>query len=79
MVMRVFVAGGNGVVGLVPQLVARGHEVTATATGRGKLGMLERLGEQPRVFRTGFLLVLCHFLAVQPSVVHFLRRTVSES
>jgi nucleoside-diphosphate-sugar epimerase len=46
MVMRVFVAGGTGVVGrrLVPQLVARGHEVTATATGRGKLGMLERLG-----------------------------------
>ncbi|MGW3513583.1 NAD-dependent epimerase/dehydratase family protein [Streptomyces sp. NPDC000994] len=32
MVMRVFVAGGTGVLGrrLVPQLVARGHEVTAT-------------------------------------------------
>jgi hypothetical protein len=32
-VMRVFVAGGTGVVGrrLVPQLVARGHHVTATA------------------------------------------------
>jgi hypothetical protein len=38
-----------------------------------------QLIEQPRVFRTGFLLVLCHFLAVQPSVVHFLRRAVSES
>jgi hypothetical protein len=35
--------------------------------------------EQPRVFRTGFLLVLCYFLAVQPSVVNFLRRAVSES
>ena len=44
--MRVFVAGGTGVVGrrLVPQLVARRHEVTATATGPGKLGMLEQLG-----------------------------------
>src|SRR5512133_3436080 len=35
--------------------------------------------EQPRVFRTGFLLVLCYFLAVQPSVVSFLRCAVSES
>src|SRR5258708_21459841 len=44
--MRVFVAGGTGVVGrrLVPQLVARGHQVTATATGAGKLGLLEQLG-----------------------------------
>ena len=34
MLMRVFVAGGTGVVGrrLVPQLVARGRQVTATAT-----------------------------------------------
>jgi nucleoside-diphosphate-sugar epimerase len=34
MVMRVFVAGGTGVMGrrLVPQLVARGHQVTATTT-----------------------------------------------
>src|SRR5215210_7841546 len=33
MVMRVFVAGGTGVMGrrLVPQLVARGHQVTAIA------------------------------------------------
>jgi nucleoside-diphosphate-sugar epimerase len=46
--MRVFVAGGTGVVGrrLVPQLVARGHQVTATATGPGKLGMLEQLGAE---------------------------------
>ena len=34
--------------------------------------------EQPRVFRTGFLLVLCYFLAVQPSVVNFLRCAVSK-
>ena len=44
--MRVFVAGGTGVVGrrLVPQLVARGHQVTATTTSPGKLGLLEQLG-----------------------------------
>ena len=37
--MRVFVAGGSGVIGriLVPQLVARGHEVTATTTSAGKV------------------------------------------
>jgi nucleoside-diphosphate-sugar epimerase len=46
MVVRVFVAGGSGAVGrrLVPQLVARGHQVTATATGPAKLSVLERLG-----------------------------------
>jgi nucleoside-diphosphate-sugar epimerase len=46
MVVRVFVAGGTGVIGrrLVPQLVARGHQVTATATSAAKLGLLERLG-----------------------------------
>jgi len=48
MLMRVFVAGGTGVVGrrLVPQLVARGHQVTATTTDPGKLGLLERLGAE---------------------------------
>ena len=46
MVVRVFVAGGTGVVGrrLVPQLVARGHQVTATTTNAAKLGLLEQLG-----------------------------------
>lgn len=46
--MRVFVAGGSGVIGrrLVPQLVARGHQVTATTTTAGKLGLLERLGAE---------------------------------
>ena len=44
--MRVFVAGGAGVLGrrLVPQLVTRGHQVTATTTNAGKLSVLERLG-----------------------------------
>src|SRR5579863_4667342 len=46
MAMRVFVAGGSGAVGLrlVPQLRARGHQVTATATSPGKLSLLEQLG-----------------------------------
>src|SRR3954452_10815590 len=44
--MRVFVAGGSGVLGrrLVPQLVAGGHEVTATTTSKAKLGLLAQLG-----------------------------------
>jgi nucleoside-diphosphate-sugar epimerase len=44
--MRVFVAGGTGAIGrrLVPHLVARGHQVTATATGPEKLGLLAQLG-----------------------------------
>jgi nucleoside-diphosphate-sugar epimerase len=46
MVMRVFVAGGTGVLGrrLVPQLVARGYQVTATTTSAAKLGLLAQLG-----------------------------------
>ena len=44
--MRVFVAGGTGVLGrqLVPQLVARGHQVTASTTTAAKLGLLSELG-----------------------------------
>ncbi|MEV0172960.1 NAD(P)-dependent oxidoreductase [Streptomyces sp. NPDC050803] len=46
--MRVFVAGGSGVLGrrLVPQLVARGHQVTATTTDPGKLELLRQLGAE---------------------------------
>jgi nucleoside-diphosphate-sugar epimerase len=46
--MRVFVAGGTGVIGrrLVPQLVARGHQVTATTTSPAKLALLEELGAE---------------------------------
>ncbi|WP_235503585.1 NAD-dependent epimerase/dehydratase family protein [Aeromicrobium sp. Root344] len=46
MTMRVFVAGGAGVLGrrLVPQLVARGHDVTATTTSAAKLDFLDQLG-----------------------------------
>jgi nucleoside-diphosphate-sugar epimerase len=51
MVMRVLVAGGTGVVGrrLVPQLVARGHQVTATTTNPARLDLLEQLGAQGAV------------------------------
>jgi nucleoside-diphosphate-sugar epimerase len=44
--VRVLVAGGTGVLGrrLVPQLVARGHRVTATTTSPARLGLVEQLG-----------------------------------
>ena len=44
--MRVFVAGGAGVIGqrLVPELVARGHQVTATTSKAGRVASLERMG-----------------------------------
>jgi nucleoside-diphosphate-sugar epimerase len=46
--MRVFVAGGTGVIGrrLVPQLVARGHQVTVTTTSAAKLGLAAQLGAE---------------------------------
>ena len=46
--MRIFVAGGTGVIGrrLVPQLVARGHDVIATVTDPNKRADVERLGAQ---------------------------------
>ena len=46
-IVRVFVAGGRGVVAprLVPQLVARGYQVTATTTSRDELDRLTRMGE----------------------------------
>lgn len=44
--MRIFVAGGTGVVGklLVPRLVARGHEVTATTTRAARIPLIESMG-----------------------------------
>jgi len=46
--MRILVAGGAGVIGrrLVPQLVARGHDVIATVTQPNKRADVERLGAQ---------------------------------
>jgi nucleoside-diphosphate-sugar epimerase len=49
--MRVFLAGGTGAIGkrLVPQLVARGHQVTATTSTPAKVGLLRELGADPVV------------------------------
>ena len=49
--MKVFVAGGTGVIGrrLLPQLVAAGHEVTATTRRPEKAELLRSLGATPVV------------------------------
>ena len=49
--MRVFVAGAAGAIGrqLLPQLVAQGHQVTATTRSPGKLDLLRGLGAEPVV------------------------------
>jgi 2-alkyl-3-oxoalkanoate reductase len=47
--MKIFVAGASGVIGtwLVPQLVARGHEVVGTTRSAAKSGALRALGAEP--------------------------------
>jgi nucleoside-diphosphate-sugar epimerase len=49
--MRVFVAGGTGVIGrfLVPGLIAAGHEVTASTRSSAKVGQLATTGATPVV------------------------------
>lgn len=49
MTMRVFVAGASGAIGarLVPQLIARGHEVVGTFHTAGKAGQVRALGAEP--------------------------------
>jgi nucleoside-diphosphate-sugar epimerase len=49
--MRVLVTGGSGVIGrgVLAALVARGHQVDATTTDPGKLGLLQRLGAEGHV------------------------------
>lgn len=49
--MRVFLAGASGAIGrrLVPQLIERGHQVTATTRSRGKVDELRALGAEPAV------------------------------
>jgi nucleoside-diphosphate-sugar epimerase len=49
--MRVFLAGGSGVIGrrLVPQLVAAGHQVTATTRRPEKAELVSSLGATPAV------------------------------
>src|SRR5262249_56881104 len=50
-VMKVFVAGATGVLGraLVPQLVARGHEVVGMTRSAAKQDLLRSLGARPVV------------------------------
>jgi 2-alkyl-3-oxoalkanoate reductase len=47
--MKIFIAGASGAIGsqLVPQLVARGHEVVGTTRSAAKTGALRELGAQP--------------------------------
>ena len=47
--MRVFLAGGSGVIGrrLIPQLIAAGHDVAATTRSDAKAPMLRSLGAGP--------------------------------
>jgi nucleoside-diphosphate-sugar epimerase len=49
--MKVFLAGGSGVIGrrLIPQLVAAGHQVAATTRSTAKAPMIQSLGAIPVV------------------------------
>jgi nucleoside-diphosphate-sugar epimerase len=49
--MKIFLAGGSGVVGrhLIPELVRRGHDVVATTTSAAKAPVLEAAGADPLV------------------------------
>lgn len=49
--MKVFLAGGSGVIGrcLIRQLVAAGHQVAATTRSRAKAPMIQSLGATPVV------------------------------
>jgi nucleoside-diphosphate-sugar epimerase len=49
--MRIFLAGATGAIGmrLVPQLVANGHQVTATTRTAAKVNALRGLGAEPSV------------------------------
>lgn len=49
--MRIFLAGATGAIGrrLVPQLVARGHHVTATTRSAAKVEWLRDIGAEPVV------------------------------
>jgi nucleoside-diphosphate-sugar epimerase len=49
--MKVFLAGGSGAIGrrLVPELVARGHDVVATTTTPERAAALEAAGARPLV------------------------------
>ena len=46
--MKIFIAGASGAIGsqLVPQLVARGHEIIGTTRSAAKTGALRALGAE---------------------------------
>ena len=48
-IMKIFIAGASGAIGshLVPQLVARGHDVVGTTRSAAKTGTLRALGAEP--------------------------------
>jgi uncharacterized protein YbjT (DUF2867 family) len=54
--MRVFVAGGTGVIGRshIPMLITAGHQVTAATRSPGKAGLLRSLGPRYTSWRSGF-------------------------
>jgi nucleoside-diphosphate-sugar epimerase len=49
--MKIFIAGASGAIGshLVPQLVARGHDVVGSTRSAVKTGMLRALGAEPMI------------------------------
>ncbi|GAA2297686.1 NAD(P)-dependent oxidoreductase [Actinomadura luteofluorescens] len=49
--MKIFIAGASGAIGghLVPQLVARGHEVVGTTRSAAKTAALRALGAEPMI------------------------------
>jgi nucleoside-diphosphate-sugar epimerase len=49
--MKIFIAGASGAIGshLVPQLVARGHDVVGTTRSAVKTGTLRALGAEPMI------------------------------
>jgi 2-alkyl-3-oxoalkanoate reductase len=72
MVMRVFVAGATGALGrhLVPELVAAGHQVTATTRTPGKLARLREAGAEPVVVDgLDREAVMAAVLAARPEVI----------
>jgi nucleoside-diphosphate-sugar epimerase len=74
--LRIFIAGGSGVLGraAIPHLIAAGHEVTATTRSTTKAVLLRRLGARPVIvdaFERSALLAVVHE-ARPEAMVHLL-------
>jgi nucleoside-diphosphate-sugar epimerase len=70
--MRVFVAGGTGVIGkyLVPSLIAAGHEVTGTTRSPAKASDVQAAGATPVIVDgLGRQAVLDGVKAAQPEII----------